>query len=318
LRKSRITKLKANIRPIIGLTLGDPEGIGPEIIQKGLAAYRPAVPVVIVGGPTCMPDLATIHIRSLDEVSSANIYKYDLSPTATAPEPSFAFLKCATEWALAGQIGAVVTAPISKAKWAKSGLPYRGHTDFLAWISGATQSAMLFYSSRLKVIPFTVHVPLREVFGHLDFRAVVRFLRFVDEDMRRLFGGSFRFLVSGLNPHAGEDGWLGHEEIDILRPAVEAVKSTVDIHGPFSPDVVFQKAQEDGRAVVVCWYHDQGLIPFKLLNALNGVNLTLGLPFIRTSPVHGTAFDIAGKGIADPGSWIDALRLAERLLSRSV
>lgn len=224
-------------------------------------------------------------------------------------------MRAATDWALAGRASAVVTAPISKETWRRAGLPDNGHTGYLTRASGAPRTAMMFWSAGLKVLLFTIHVPLREVAPALSSPEIVSFLRFADRELRRLFHRPFRFLVAGLNPHAGEGGYLGSEEREIIAPALAAVAGPLEVIGPLPPDAVFLRAQREGpETVVICWYHDQGLIPFKLLHRNQGVNLTLGLPFIRTSPDHGTASDIAGRGIADPGSMIAALDLADSLL----
>jgi 4-hydroxythreonine-4-phosphate dehydrogenase len=175
---------------------------------------------------------------------------------------------------------------------------------------------MFFWSESLKVALYTIHIPLKQIFQHIRGDEILRFIRFVDRELSRLFKKKFTFLVCGLNPHAGEDGFLGTEEKDIIIPAVRALKSEINIDGPYPPDTVFLKARDTKDSVVISWYHDQGLIAFKLLNFHSGVNMTLGLPYIRTAPDHGTAYDIAGKGIADPSSMEQAIRLAEYLLKR--
>ncbi|MCX6554267.1 MAG: 4-hydroxythreonine-4-phosphate dehydrogenase PdxA, partial [Candidatus Aminicenantes bacterium] len=161
---------------------------------------------------------------------------------------------------------------------------------------------------------FTHHLPLRDVFARMRPEKIVAFVRLVNDELRRLFAREFTYLFSGLNPHAGENGHLGHEEEESIVPALRELQNEMPVAGIFPPDVVFAKARAMKDAVVIAMTHDQGLIPFKLLHAGSGVQLTLGLPFIRTSPVHGTAYDIAGKGIADPASMLAALRLAESLL----
>jgi len=174
---------------------------------------------------------------------------------------------------------------------------------------------MFFWSEDLKVALYTIHIPLKDVFQHIALEKITYFIRFIDGELYRLFKKRFRFLVSGLNPHAGEDGFMGKEEKGVIIPAIQALKPAINIDGPYPPDTVFLKARDMENSVVISWYHDQGLIAFKLLNIHSGVNVTLGLPYIRTSPDHGTAFDIAGKGIANPSSMKQAIRLAERLVS---
>ncbi len=222
--------------------------------------------------------------------------------------------------ALQKKIAALVTAPISKEKWLKAGIKYIGHTQYLAETAAAADCSMFFWSEKLRVSLFTAHIPLREVFKQLEKRKIIHFIRTLDRQLQDLFKKKFTLLVSGLNPHAGEHGSQGDEEIKEIIPAIEALEAAagkekkIDITGPYPADTVFLKAREIKDSVVISWYHDQGLIPFKLLNIHSGVNVTLGLPYIRTSPDHGTAYDIAGGNIADPGSMIAAVDLAEKLV----
>jgi 4-hydroxythreonine-4-phosphate dehydrogenase len=271
--------------------------------------------VVIIGSREFYRDKTVPLINALEEIQGRHkgIYFYHID----APDPgdaSFAYVETGIQWALEKKIAALVTAPISKEKWLKAGIPYRGHTELLAQTAGVKEHAMFFWSHNLKVALFSVHIPLKNIFDRLKKNEIIRFIRFVAADLSRLFSKDFTFLVSGLNPHAGENGFLGNEEIDEIIPAIAALKSEITIDGPFPPDVIFLKAKEMKDTVVISWYHDQGLIAFKLLNIHRGVNLTLGLPYIRTSPDHGTANDIAGKGIANPSSMKAAIRLAELLI----
>jgi 4-hydroxythreonine-4-phosphate dehydrogenase len=174
---------------------------------------------------------------------------------------------------------------------------------------------MFFWSPGLKVALFSHHVPLRDTFALLERGAIADFARLVDRELQRLFRQEFTYLFCGLNPHAGENGRLGSEEIDVIAPAITDLQKEIRVAGLYPPDVVFAKARSMKNTVVIAWNHDQGLIPFKLLHGGDGVQLTLGLPFVRTSPVHGTAFDIAGQGIANPASMLAAIRLAEVLVS---
>jgi 4-hydroxythreonine-4-phosphate dehydrogenase len=167
----------------------------------------------------------------------------------------------------------------------------------------------------MKVVLYTIHIPLRDVFAQIRRKPITRFLRFIDRELSRMFGRKFRFYISGLNPHAGEGGMLGREEERAIAPAIHSVQSEMDIAGPYPADTIFLETKDDADAVIVCWYHDQGLIPFKLNHFFSGVNLTLGLPFIRTSPDHGTAFDIAGKQCANADSMRQAINLAENLVA---
>jgi len=308
------TKNPLKRNKVIALTLGDPQGIGPEVIIKSLAEYSPACSLVIVGARRFFParDIRVIH--NVAEINAGETAFLEAGDGPAGADLSFFWVKTAVELALRGEVQALVTAPVNKNKWLGSGLPYRGHTDFLATVAKNGAPAMFFWSPGLKVALFTHHIALRDVFARISREGILAFVRLVDAELRRLFGQEFTYLFSGLNPHAGEDGYLGNEEIDLIIPAMNELQGQVPLAGIYPPDVVFAKARAMKGAVVIAWTHDQGLIPFKLLQAVNGVQLTLGLPFVRTSPVHGTAYDIAGKGIADPASMLAAIRLAELLL----
>jgi 4-hydroxythreonine-4-phosphate dehydrogenase len=299
---------------VIAVTIGDPQGIGPEIIQKSLAAFSPACALLIVGSRRDFPASAVPDVKNIAAMEAGEVAFMDVAGAAAGKDPSFAFVKTAVDLALAGRVQAVVTAPINKNQWLQHGVPYRGHTDFFATVARNGPPAMFFWSDQLKVALFTHHIALREVFAQISREKIAAFVRLVDGELRRLFAHEFTYLFSGFNPHAGENGHLGNEEKEAIIPALVELQKHMPIAGVFPPDVVFAKALAMKDAVVIAWTHDQGLIPFKLLHAGSGVQLTLGLPFIRTSPVHGTAYDIAGKGIADPASMLAALRLAESLL----
>jgi 4-hydroxy-L-threonine phosphate dehydrogenase PdxA len=202
---------------------------------------------------------------------------------------------------------------LSKLSWSLGGIPYHGHTEFLETIyPGAIMS---FWSEKLVVALFSHHLPLKEALLRLDKDALVRFIATLRQGVEKARPGRHHYLVAGLNPHAGENGLLGREEIEIIAPAVEEARTAgADISGPHPPDVVFRMAYGRPRRIVIALYHDQGLIPFKLEAFDTGVNATLGLPFVRTSPDHGTAFDIAGKNLANPQSAAEAIRLAAELL----
>jgi 4-hydroxythreonine-4-phosphate dehydrogenase len=299
---------------VVAVTLGDPQGIGPEIIQKCLAAYSPACAMVLVGARCFFPVAAIPDVKNIAGMAAGEIAFLDVAGDSAGEDISFAFVKKAVDLALSGQVQALVTAPINKNKWLRSGVPFRGHTDFFTTIAGDGAPAMFFWSEPLKVALFTHHIPLRDVFAQINPGNILGFVRLVDGELRRLFNNEFIYLFSGLNPHAGENGFLGHEEEDVIIPAMKELQGQMTVAGIFPPDVVFAKARTMKNSVVIAWTHDQGLIPFKLLESTSGVQLTLGLPFIRTSPVHGTAYDIAGKGIADHASMLAAIRLAESLL----
>ena len=289
------------IKPRIGITVGDPAGIGPEIAIK--AAADPRVREV------CEPRLYGPHTDA------------ELSPfpggqlSGAAGRAAYDAILAAVADAQSGTIDAIATAPINKEAFALAGLPWKGHTDLLAHLTGTPRVAMMFYAEELRVVLATIHVPIAEV-PRLLTRAVVDFI--VDltaREMPRFGYRRPRLALAGLNPHAGEHGVIGVEDEAVLRPAVEAARGRgIDITGPWSGDTVFGRAARGEFDVVIACYHDQGLIPVKLLAFGRAVNVTLGLPIIRTSVDHGTAFDIARQGVADAASLVEAIRLAARLV----
>jgi 4-hydroxythreonine-4-phosphate dehydrogenase len=274
--------------------------------------------VVIFGDIDHYADKSVQMISHLGEVQNQGVYFFNIDThdavNAKNRDPSFEYVQTAVGFALEKKVHALVTAPITKEKWLRAGIPFKGHTDLLAKTAGVKDYSMFFWSENLKVALYTIHIPLGDIFQFIHGDKIIRFIRFVDRELSRLFRKKFTFLVSGLNPHAGEDGFLGTEEKDVIIPAVRALKPEIGIDGPYPPDTVFLKARDTKDSVVISWYHDQGLIAFKLLNFHTGVNMTLGLPYIRTAPDHGTAYDIAGKGIANPSSMEQAIRLAEYLV----
>ena len=216
------------------------------------------------------------------------------------------------------QAAALVTLPIQKSVLYRTGFCHPGHTEFLAALAGVGRTVMMLAAEELRVIPVTVHIPLADVPAALTREAVVETGLIAARALQRDFGiARPRLAVAGLNPHAGEGGSMGREEIDILRPAFDALgREGVDVRGPLSADTLFHAAAREGYDAVLCMYHDQALIPIKTLAMDRAVNVTLGLPFVRTSPDHGTALDIAGRGIADPASFVAALRLAAAMAER--
>ena len=285
-------------RPRIALTTGDPAGIGPEIVQKAAAdaSVLQVCEPVIYGPPP-----------------NARFSSGVVSPEAA--RAACETIEAAVRDALAGRVAAIATAPINKLAFAQAGLSWKGHTDLLAHLTGRDeQVAMLFWSEPLKVVLATIHVPLADVPRALTRARLDAIIDLTARELPRFSSGQPRLAMAGLNPHAGEEGVLGAEEAQVIRPAVEAARARgVDISGPFPGDTIFLRAsQGDFDAVIAC-FHDQGLIPVKLLAFGRSVNVTLGLPIIRTSVDHGTAFDIAGQGVADPSSMIEAVRLAARL-----
>ena len=315
-RKKRLNNRKTKKNKRIAITLGDAAGIGPEVIYKSLQDHVPSFAVVIIGSINDYEDKSVRLINRPEETGEKGIYFYHIDQSLIEKDASYEYVKTGINWALENKIQALVTAPISKEKWLKKGITEKGHTELLVRTADVDQHAMFFWSENLKVVLFTIHIPLKKIFEYIKKDAIIRFIRFVSSELSQLFSREFIFLVSGLNPHSGEKGFLGNEEIDEIIPAIEVLRSEIDIHGPFPPDIIFLRAKDIKDAVVISWYHDQGLIPFKLLSIHSGVNLTLGLPYVRTSPGHGTAYDIAGKGIANPSSMREAIRLAEFLISR--
>jgi len=309
-------------RPRIGITLGDPGGIGPEIVAKALAAPLPDSDYVLFGDEEGFRNETsrlglTLGVRALSfrtpgEVRPAGRRGAPDKDNGTA---SFRAFEAAVADARAGKIRAIVTAPISKKSWELAGVPWRGHTEYLA--AAYPDAIMTFWSEALTIALLSHHLPLREALDRVTKRGLLRFLMSLRDGLASVSPARYEFLVAGLNPHAGEGGILGREESDEIGPAIrEARESGLPVTGPFPPDVVFRSALGHPERIVVALYHDQGLIPFKIAAFETGVNVTLGMPFVRTSPDHGTAFDIAGENRADPRSMIEAIRLAGRLALR--
>lgn len=314
--------------PVIGLTLGDPAGIGPEIILRILKEVPrlPEARFVIFGQKKILEDwtrrLGLPSDLLSEALSAGNIELRETgapqekiepgSPTAAGGRVSFDFFCAAVEAAGRGELQALVTAPISKEAWHQAGIKYRGHTEFLESIF--PEAIMTFWSNRLKLALFTHHLPLREAISRVRRQNLLTFFRILGRHLVRWNLGVEELLVCGLNPHAGENGALGQEEKQEIIPAVaEARSEGLNLSGPFPADTIFLKALDRPEKMVISLYHDQGLSAFKLLSFEQGVNLTLGLPFIRTSPDHGTAFDLAGKGLASLDSFREALWLACKL-----
>jgi 4-hydroxythreonine-4-phosphate dehydrogenase len=285
------------VKPRIAITVGDPSGIGPEIAAKAAADERVrAVCEPVLYGPPA------------DQEFEPGVL------SAEAGRAAYEAICTAVNDAREGRVAAIATAPINKLAFARAGLPWKGHTDLLAHLTGSSRAAMMFWSDPLKVVLATVHVPLATVSSVLT-RALVDDI--IDLAARELptFGlDRVRLAVAGVNPHAGEAGLLGDEEARVLTPAIEAARARgIDVAGPFPGDTVFVRAVGGEFDAVIACYHDQGLIPVKLMAFGHAVNVTLGLPIVRTSVDHGTAFDIAGRNLANPSSMIEAVLLAARL-----
>jgi len=284
-------------RPRIAVTVGDPAGIGPEIAAKAAADARVrAVCEPVIYGPP--PER-----RFPPGVLSAD-----------AGQAAYDVICSAVRDAQQGLVDGVATAPINKLAFSRAGLPWKGHTDLLAHLTGSPRVAMMFWSEPLRVVLATVHVPLAQVPARLTREVVLDTIDLTVRELPRFGIPAPRVALAGLNPHAGEDGLLGDEEERVLRPAVEEARARgANVTGPIPGDTVFVRASRGEFDVVVACYHDQGLIPVKLLAFGRAVNVTLGLPIVRTSVDHGTAFDIAGRNVADPGSMIEAVLLAAML-----
>ena len=286
--------------PRIAITAGDPAGIGPEIAEK--AAADPGVRAVCE--PLIFASQPATAIRRGEVSAAAGQAAYDTIVEAVAA-------------ARRGDVAAIATAPINKLAFAQAGLPWKGHTDLLAELCGVRRVAMLFHSPQLKVVLITVHEPLREVPALLTPDLVADTVRLTAEALTAFGIAHPRLALAGLNPHAGESGVLGTEDDAVLAPAVAAARAAgIDLKGPFPADTVFVRASRGEFDCVLACYHDQGLIPVKLLAFGQAVNVTIGLPIIRTSVDHGTAFDIAGQGVADAGSMIEAVKLAALMAKR--
>jgi 4-hydroxythreonine-4-phosphate dehydrogenase len=285
------------VKSRVAITVGDPAGIGPEIASK--AAEDPRVRAV------CDP---VLYGPPAGETFAPGVLSAD------AGRAAFDAICAAVRDAQTGAVQAIATAPVNKLAFSRAGLPWKGHTDLLAHLTGSARVAMMFWSEPLKVVLATIHVPLVTVSTVLTRDLLDGVVDLTAAELPRFGLRNPRLALAGLNPHAGEDGLLGSEEERVLRPAVEAARDRgVRIDGPFPADTLFVRASRGEFDAVIACYHDQGLIPVKLLAFGRAVNVTLGLPIVRTSVDHGTAFDIAGKGIADASSMVEAVLLAARL-----
>jgi 4-hydroxythreonine-4-phosphate dehydrogenase len=322
----------------LAVTLGDPAGIGPEIVAATWSALRQTGPRFLAVGDAETVARAGCPVRNISDAAEAACFAEALpvldlplaspvtpgQPSSAAAPQVIAWIEKAVALALAGEVGGVVTAPIAKATLYEAGFAYPGHTEFVGALTAATAfrgargPVMMLTAKDLRVALVTVHAPLAQVPGLLSEAKIVAAGRVVAEALVRDFGVAMpRLVVAGLNPHAGEGGAIGDEEIRIVAPAVAALRvAGIDARGPLPADSLFHDAARRTYDAALCLYHDQALIPVKMLDFWGGVNLTLGLPIVRTSPDHGTAFDIAGKGLARPDSLIAAIRLAAQVAER--
>ena len=314
-----------NRRPI-GITLGDAAGIGPEIVLK-LFASGLDDPTIVYGDAGVLretsrllnletpPVIAVDTLEALPSGPSADtitvVNRWTALPSdleagrlnADAGRGAYEYLNQAIDDANAGRLRAIVTAPLHKEAMRLGGVDFPGHTEILAERTGTKNYAMMLANPELRVILVTIHLPLSKVFEHITVQNELNTIRLAHKACHDAGISKPRIAVAGLNPHAGESGRFGTEEIDVIEPAIQlARKEGLDVSGPWPGDTIFMRARRGEFDIVVAQYHDQGLIPVKYLGVEQGVNVTVGLPFVRTSVDHGTAFDIAGKGIADPAS----------------
>lgn len=318
----------------LAITMGDPAGIGPEIVAKTLLLPQYAERCIVVGDPGAMlraltPLGAADRLHVVQDVAAGplradRICLLPSSSLAPLPPPGRVDPACglaayqaiclAIDLARQGRVAGMVTAPIHKEALAAAGVPYPGHTEILAERGGASRVAMMLANDVIATVLVTIHCSLRLAIERADFDAQLSAIRLAHQGGLALGVAAPRVAVAGLNPHAGEGGLFGDEEARIILPAIEAARREgIDASGPWPGDTVFMQARQGRFDVVVAQYHDQGLIPVKYLGLEQGVNITLGLPFVRTSPDHGTAFDIAGQGIADPASLRSAIDRAFQL-----
>ncbi|MBF9036153.1 4-hydroxythreonine-4-phosphate dehydrogenase PdxA [Rhodobacterales bacterium HKCCE2091] len=324
-----MTALPPTARPV-AVSCGEPAGIGPEIAAKASERLGARLPFFVIGAP----DHFTGNGRRVVEIGAPAeaarvagealpVLPLDIPGPAVPGEPDPAQAHGVIEaisrgaaMAMRGDAAALCTLPIHKRALIEgAGFAYPGHTEFLQHLGGVDRVVMMLACDRLRVVPATIHIPLAEVPGALTRPLLMDTIRITAAGLERDFGiQNPRIRVAGLNPHAGEGGVIGREEIDLIGPVVEALRAEgLAVDGPASADTMFHDAARAGYDVAIAMYHDQALIPIKTLDFAGGVNVTLGLPFIRTSPDHGTGFDIAGQGRADPASFIAALEMAARM-----
>jgi 4-hydroxythreonine-4-phosphate dehydrogenase len=312
--------------PPLALTLGEPAGIGAEITAKAWRAVRGAGPVFfLIGDPALLPGLPVAEIAGPEQAAAAfathlPVLPLRLPAPVTPGRPDarnapavIAAIEQAVALARSGRAGGVVTNPIQKSVLTAAGFRHPGHTEFLGELAGLGQPpVMLLACPGLRVVPVTVHLSLRAAIDLLDTARIVTHGRIVAAALRRDFGiARPRLAIAGLNPHAGEAGTMGHEDAAIVAPAIaQLLAEGIDARGPLPADTMFTPRARAGYDCALCMYHDQALIPVKTIDMDGGVNVTLGLSIVRTSPDHGTALDIAGQDRADPGSLIAALRMA--------
>jgi len=321
--------------------MGDPAGIGPEVVLKAVAegeVRRVCVPIIIGDAQLLAHTARTLDLQSgydiirrgerlPDEISEPVIFHLDnisgsIEPgmeSGAAGKAAAGYIEAAVELCAAGSIDAIATAPINKRALFLGGYSFPGHTEFLAHLTGAEEYAMAFVAANLRIVLLSTHVSLSEAISMVERDRIVKTIHLTDRELRRWGIEGPRLAVAALNPHGGEGGLFGAEEASEIVPAIEACHGLEDINvqGPFSADTVFLRASRGEFDAVIACYHDQAMIPVKCLSFGEAVNVTLGLPFIRTSVDHGTAFDIAGKGLAEHSSMVAAIKLAAELSTQA-
>jgi 4-hydroxythreonine-4-phosphate dehydrogenase len=319
----------------LAITMGEPGGVGPEVVVKALSSPEGGniCEPIVIGDPSVIEETLSLLGVALKArvIESPEEYKHmkgviniigtdekaefiKNKPTARGGKACAGYIKKAVELALKGRVDGVVTAPISKEALKLAGFKWPGHTELLANLTKTKDYAMMLTGGPLRVILVTIHTALRNVPDLITKQKILKTIRLAKNACEMLNIRKPVIAVAGLNPHAGEAGIFGDEEINKIAPAIkQAIREGIPVSGPYPPDTIFHKAYKGEVDIVVCMYHDQGLIPLKMVAFDKGVNVTVGLPFVRTSPDHGTAYDIAWEGKADPASMIEAIKLAVKL-----
>lgn len=318
----------------IAITMGEPGGIGPEVALKAASLLRGIIRPVLIGDAEVFKDASKLldiqaGLRIIDSINPSfdpssievmNACSADGfikgGPTSQGGRASADAIRRAVKLALSGQVDAMATAPISKEALKMAGLKWPGHTEMLAELTAAPEFGMMLMSGGLRVMLTTIHVALKDVPGLITRQSVLRAIKLSERALHMLGIKNGRIAVAGLNPHAGEGGMFGSEEAEVIAPAIDVARKIfggLDVSGPYPPDTIFHRANKGEFDMVVCMYHDQGLIPLKLIGFDTGVNATIGLPIIRTSPDHGTAYEIAWMGIADAASMAEAVKAAAKM-----
>ena len=325
-------------RPLIAITMGDPSGIGPEIIVKGLTAPLETCRVLVLGDAAWLqqhasqwsPQLAVHPIQSLNEARHKpgvlDVLDFHNVPenlalgraSSDGGKAAVAYIRKAVDLAAEHKVHAITTGPINKEAIHLAGHKYPGHTEMLADFTHTPEVALMLASGNLRVVLTTTHVPLYKVRNLLTHDRILKTIRLTHQWLMQIGIQRPRLAVTGLNPHSGDGGIFGNEETEVIMPAIEAARQeNIEVSGPFSADALFGRIREVSYDAVITMYHDQGMIPIKMSSMDRAVNITLGLPIIRTSVDHGTAFDIAGQGIAKPDSLLEAIKVAATLASSS-